>query len=122
MTTQEIRQKIHVNNFSIDRTGIKVNYLFEKEIRFLELNVNESASALDMIGVIDGWWNSLVAVDQTVMSWEDYAHDYGMYQYAAILLVINKELQDDTAQSVRLLNHEYFGERGFYNSNAMGSI
>lgn len=105
MTTADLRKLIHVRDFSIDETGVEIIYLYNNNVRQLKYSPWQACDALCAAGIIDTWQRSttspLVVVDGKEMSWEQFADEHGMYQYAALLLAVNYELMNDNRRMER---------------------
>jgi hypothetical protein len=111
MTTQQVRAAIKITDFWINKDGIDIEYTFDGDESFLSLFPAESVKALYIAGVIDDWKCEglqdevlMVKTDGHWLQWEQYALDFGMYQYAALLIVVNQELNERVRALAAKLN------------------
>jgi hypothetical protein len=104
MTPLQIRQKILVTDFEIMKEGISIEYYCGATRTEIQYSPIESAKALKEVQVIEAWkWEGeeealMVKAafnDRFVwVQWEKYALEFGLYQYAALLIAIYHEMKE----------------------------
>ena len=107
MNTETTRKEIRVIDFNIGREGVEVSYSFRGRGHYASFSPFNSAKRLmnasigiEDVNVVEGIVMVKVSYDDEItgeertswIEWDQYAFDYGLSQYEALILAANYEL------------------------------